>query len=218
MPACPLAPDLALRRASAPARGGARIVGGWLVAAAAALVLSSAAAAAPPKLAPEEQARLDKGEVLVKRVKPTGDRGVAAKAVAIVRAHPDRVWAAVNDCPHFKDFMPRTTKSVESEDGRVCRVEVSMPFPLSDLWSETRVVQTFLDDGGRRRSWTLQAGTYDHLNGSWTVYPYGDAHTLLLYTIDANPTVSVPDFVLRNAQEGTLPDIFAAIRKHTGAE
>jgi hypothetical protein len=184
----------------------------------AALLASSAASAAPPKLAPEEQARLDEGEVLVKRVKPTGDKGVAAKAVAVVRAHPDRVWAAVNDCPHFKDFMPRTTKSVESEEGRVCRVEVSMPFPLSDLWSETRVVRSFLDDGGRRRSWTLQAGTYEHLGGSWTVYPYGDAHTLLLYTIDANPTVSVPDFVLRNAQESTLPDIFAAIRKHTGAE
>jgi ribosome-associated toxin RatA of RatAB toxin-antitoxin module len=217
MPAHPSALDLAPRRALA------RDLRQRLVAAARPLALalaltSTVAEAAPPKLAADEQTRLDKGEVLVKRVKPTGDKGVAAKAVAIVRAHPDRVWAAVNDCTHFKDFMPRTTKSVESEDGRVCRVEVSMPFPLSDLWSETRVVQTFLDDGGRRRSWTLQAGTYDHLVGSWTVYPHGDTHTLLLYAIDANPTVSVPDFVLRNAQEGTLPDIFAAIRKYTGAE
>ena len=173
---------------------------------------SVAAHAAPPDFKPDERARLERGEVLVKRQTPTGGSGVAARAAAILKVHPDKVWEVVNDCAHFKDFMPRTVKSEPRDEGRACYVEVSMPFPLSNLWSETEVTKTFLDDGGRRRSWTLRRGTYEHVLGSWTVHPWGEGETLLLYSIDANPTVSVPDFILRSAQEGTLPDVFAAVR------
>ena len=175
----------------------------------------AAAESAAPQFSDEQKVALERGEVLIKRVKPKDDKGVAAKAVAVVKAHPDQVWQAVNDCAHFKDFMPRTPKSEVKEDGKVCRVEVEMPFPFSNLWSETHVTQTFLDGGGRQRSWTLKEGTYEHLRGSWTVLPWGPtgSQTLLMYLIDANPNVPLPDAILRSAQEGTLPDLFTAIRQ-----
>jgi len=164
-----------------------------------------------------EKAELEKGEVLVKRAEPKGGKGVAARAVGLVRAHPDKVWAAVNDCAHFKDFMPSTANSELKADGKRCKVEVSLPFPFSNLWSETKVQQVVLDDGSRRRQWTLHGGTYHHIEGSWTVVPWGEKDTLLLYFIDADPEVALPDMILRKAQAGTLPDLFDAIRKRVGA-
>jgi ribosome-associated toxin RatA of RatAB toxin-antitoxin module len=181
--------------------------------------VSRTSVAQTPQFSDAERARLESGEILVKRVEPKGGAGVAAKAVALVRSHPDRVWPIVNDCTNFKEFMPRTTKSEERADGKHCLVEVTMPFPFSNLWSETKVRQEVLDNGGRRRAWSLVDGTYEHLTGSWTVLPWGEngKETLLLYTIDANPDVSVPDMILRSAQEGTLPDIFTAVRARAGA-
>ncbi|MCK6547609.1 hypothetical protein L6R52_17295 [Myxococcota bacterium] len=177
------------------------------------------ASAQTPQFSDAEKAQLEKGDVLVKRIDPKGGNGVAAKAVGLVRIHPDRVWPVVNDCANFKEFMPRTVKSEVRADGGHCLVEVTMPFPFSNLWSETKVRLEHLDNGGRRRVWSLVDGTYEHLNGSWTVLPWGEngRETLLLYTIDANPDVSVPDMILRSAQEGTLPDIFTAVRARAGA-
>lgn len=135
--------------------------------------VSRTSVAQTPQFSDAERARLESGEILVKRVEPKGGAGVAAKAVALVRSHPDRVWPIVNDCTNFKEFMPRTTKSEERADGKHCLVEVTMPFPFSNLWSETKVRQEVLDNGGRRRAWSLVDGTYEHLTGSWTVLPWG---------------------------------------------
>ena len=37
--------------------------------------------------------------------------------------------------------------------------------------------------------------------------------SLVVYTIDSDPSILVPTFILRAAQQGTLPEVFAGIRK-----
>lgn len=171
----------------------------------------------PPAFSPAEKTELEKGEVLIKRAEPKGGKGVAARAAALVKMAPDKVWDTINDCAHYREFMPETVKSELRAEGAHCFVEVSLPFPFSNLWSETRVTKSVLDDGSRRRQWRLHEGTYEHLEGSWTVLPWGENETLLLYSIDANPDVSLPDAILRAAQGGTLPKLFDAVRKRSGA-
>lgn len=173
------------------------------------------AAAQAPQFSPAEKTRLERGEILVKSAEAQGD-GIAGRAAAVVRAAPDEVWTIVNDCARFKAFMPRTVDSQVLAGGKHCKVEISMPFPFSNLWSETKVEHVYLDGGGRRRAWTLVRGTYKKVEGSWTVWPWGEGHTLLLYVIEADPDVPVPNAILQSAQASSLPDMYQAVRARAG--
>ena len=49
--------------------------------------------------------------------------------------------------------------------------------------------------------------------------PWGDdgKKTLVIYAIDSDPIILIPDGILRSAQTGSLPEVFAAIRKRVVA-
>jgi ribosome-associated toxin RatA of RatAB toxin-antitoxin module len=177
-------------------------------------LLATAARAEPPRFSPEERARIDKGEVLVKTVEAKGD-GIAARAAGLIRAPLDRVWAVIDDCGRYSEFMPRTVASAR-KGADVCKVELSMPFPFSNLWSETRVEHGQLEGGGRQRRWSLVAGTYESMNGSWTLWPMGEGATLAIYAIEADPDIAIPKAILRSAQQSTVPDLFTAVRRRAG--
>ena len=67
--------------------------------------------------------------------------------------------------------------------------------------------------GGHQRSWTLIEGSYHRNTGAWRVLPWpGEVDwTLLVYQVDINPKMSVPDFILKEAQTGALPDVFKQV-------
>jgi ribosome-associated toxin RatA of RatAB toxin-antitoxin module len=183
------------------------------------LSVSSSAFAEPvpfPKLSEKETKKLDANEIIVREIKPTDNKGVGAESMALVDAPPSEVWPVLRDCEHFQDFMPKTKKSaivVENGD-RICHIELKLPFPLTDLWSETKSVIREEPAGHYLRSWTLVRGTYHRNSGSWHVLPWGDGKkTLVVYTLDTDPKMIVPDALIRSAQTGSLPDVFHAIRK-----
>ncbi|MEW5737924.1 MAG: SRPBCC family protein [Myxococcota bacterium] len=183
------------------------------------VLLATAALAAEPLEAPtlsdDEKKLLEKGDVIVRRLEPTGGKGVAALAVGVVDAAPAEVWPVVRDCQHFKDFMPRTRHSELKQEGGVglCHVELSLPFPMKDLWSDTK--STLREEPPRyRRTWTLVRGTYRRLDGSWTLLPWGDgSKTLAVYAIDSAPDSLVPDSLARSAQAKSLPEVVVSVRK-----
>ena len=170
----------------------------------------------------EETRRLGTGELLIERLEPTGGEGVAARAKAVIEAPVSKVWPAVRDCQHFKEFMPRTLQSELREskgNERLCYVELDMPWPLDPVGLETLSTIEELPKGAFRRSWRMTQGKFKHNTGSYQVEPFnGDAsRTLLTYTVDALPDLPVPDAVLRNAQASTLPKMFDAIGQRAGA-
>lgn len=186
------------------------------------LVFSLPALAGPPSLSAKAQARLAKGKVIVSERTPTNDEGVAARAMGIVKAPPAQVWPAIEDCNRYKEFMPRTKQSAirgTFPGGHNCFIEVEMPAWFDNLWSLVKAQNTAHPDGSYTRRWNLIRGTYKHNKGGWSLYPHGPGgqHTLLIYEIDVNPNVSFPDWVIRKAQTGALPDLFDAIRKRVGA-
>ena len=171
-----------------------------------------------PNLSSKEATRVTGGEVIIRRLSPTGGDGVAARAFAVVKAPTTKVWPVLRDCQHFKAFLPRTKESIlKSRVGQtsVCYTKIDMPFPFSDLWADVKSVEKTLPAGMFGRSWTLLKGTYKRNNGSWIVKPWGKLgkDSLLIYEIDIDPDTSVPDFIIRKAQTSTLPDLFEAIRR-----
>lgn len=174
-----------------------------------------------PALSADDTKRLEKGEVLTRSLEPTDNKGVAALALGVIDAPTSEVWPVVRDCQHFKHFMPRTKESGVKEHatkGRLCHVELDMPFPLTNLWSDTASTLREEPAGHFLRSWVLVDGTYHRNNGSWTLVPWGDggAKTLLAYVVDSDPKLIVPDALMRSAQVGSLPDVVKQVRKRVG--
>lgn len=178
-----------------------------------ALSLAPAWAGTPP-MSKGQKMLLDKGDVIVKPL--DRDNGVAARAMGIVDAPPAKVWPVVRDCEHFSKFMPRTkASSLISRAGNkaVCKVEISMPIPFSNLWSIVDSVETVKGDNFKRE-WNLKEGTYKRNKGSWELYPWaGGKKTLLIYFVDADPKIAIPDGIIKSAQTGSLPDMYEAVRK-----
>lgn len=182
------------------------------------LIGTATAHAAPPALTASAEQKLRKGEVIIKELTPTGGEGVAARVTGLVDAPPGKVWPVITDCAAYQRFMPRTEKSAirgtTPAGGQKCFVELDMPFPFDNLWSVVDAMHETGADGSFVRRWTLLEGTYKRNSGSWSLYPFdGGEKTLLVYQLDANPDISLPDWLIASAQSSTLPDLFAAVRK-----
>ena len=164
------------------------------------------------------QDRLQSGELVMTMRSPTGGKGVSIDALILIDSPADAVWTVVNNPAVFAEFMPRTAKSEvrgTEGDATVCYIEVAMPFPLKNIWSEVLSVSEEFDDGAFQRRWTLKAGDYHHNNGGWLVRPWSEGYSLLGYAIDINTKMKVPDALLRKAQAGALPAVFEAIRQRS---
>lgn len=184
------------------------------------LLFSVAALAQPvefPKLTEDEKMKLDANGVIIRELKPTDDRGVSAESIGVIDAPSTEVWPVVRDCQYFAAFMPSTKTSSQKEEGgeKLCFDELRLPFPLANLWADTKSVAREGPAGHFHRAWSLVRGTYKRNRGSWTVLPWGadGKKSLVVYLIDSDPSVLIPDMILRAAQTGSLPEVFAAIRK-----
>jgi ribosome-associated toxin RatA of RatAB toxin-antitoxin module len=169
-----------------------------------------------PKLSEKELKKLEANEVVVRETKPTDNKGVGAEAMSLVDAPTREVWPVLRDCQHFMHFMPKTKKSelLEENGEKLCHIELRRPVPLTDLWSDTKSVVREEPEGHYLRAWTLVRGTYHRNSGSWHILPWAEGKkTLVVYTIDTDPKMIVPDALIRSAQTGSLPDVFTAIRK-----
>lgn len=181
------------------------------------LLAPALAHSGPPVLSASAEQKLRRGEIIIKELRPTGGEGVAARVTGLVDAPPAQVWSVIIDCAAYQRFMPRTHKSEvrgNTAAGQKCFVELDMPFPFDNLWSVVNAVHEETADGTFVRRWTLLEGTYSRNDGSWSLYPYdGGQKTLLVYQLDANPDISLPNWLIASAQGGTLPDLYNAVRK-----
>lgn len=179
------------------------------------LVLLAALLPAPIARADAWQQALDRGEILVY----TQQRANAAPEVvvkAVVEAAPQQVWKLVSDCGRYPRTMLRIKAARELRrrgEEVVCRVTVDMPFPYADLTATTRAVHR---GSGHRfsRRWELIDGDYRVNRGSWVLGPFGGdpRRTLVVYRVQAEPKVWIPDWIRRKAQSRSLPEMIRRIR------
>ena len=146
-------------------------------------------------------------------------------AEGIVDAPPAQVWALVAKCADYVKNMPAIAASKEiSRSGdesskwtAVCEVAADVPFPFSDLVSTSRATLTVdAKSGNYSRTWTLLHGDYHVNDGSWQLVPLdGGTKTKVTYRIHVKPKTSLPDSVIRSAQESRLPQVIQLLRDRT---
>jgi hypothetical protein len=100
----------------------------------------------------------------------------------------------------------------------ICDVVIDVPFPLSNLRSVTNIIERDRADGGFDRHSMLLRGDYLHNNGYWILLPHENGKkTLVVYDIDFNPDTIIPDFILRQVQSATAPQLLESIRERVKA-
>lgn len=178
----------------------------------AALVLLSTSA-----FAVTDDEKIANGEIILKTTEQEGSDIPLIEITAVIDTAPEKVWALIDKCADYKDVMPRMSESEElSRDGNKvrCRTKINAPWPVADLEAITLAVHTIEPGKSWVRSWTLESGTFDRNEGSWTLTPYGDGtKTLVVYKTATQPKSSVPGFIRKMAQKSALPDIIHNMRK-----
>lgn len=160
--------------------------------------------------------KLAAGEILVS-TRDVGADLPEATVQAVIDAPPAAVWKVVDDCGNYKKVMPRIVDSkMHSRTGNVaiCEVKFDMPAPFSDLVSVTEATST-AGPPQWKRTWKFVRGDYKRNEGSWTLSAF-DAEgkrTRAVYRVLAIPNTSVPNFMIRKAQEGALPDVMKRVRQ-----
>lgn len=177
------------------------------------LLVASSALAAGASFAQ----RLDGGEVVIKVREIPGSPMPHVKAVGVIDAAPELVWSLIEDCNHWKTNLTRIEKAEtvwrRGEDVR-CRVTVDMPFPVDDLTAVTDAKHR-VGKGTFQRKWWLVEGDYRVNAGSWTITSFqGRAdRALVVYEVHAEPRMSVPDFIVKAAQNQSIPRLFEKLRQ-----
>lgn len=174
-----------------------------------------------PKLTPAELKKLEANEVVIRELKPTDNRGVSGETLGVVDAPTSEVWPVLRDCEFFSAFLPSTKTSSRKTEGEdtICFDEISLPFPLINLWADTKSVWREEPAGSFKREWSFVRGTYKRNRGSWTLVPWGadGRSSLVVYFVDSDPAILIPDLILRAAQGGSLPQVITGIRKRVVA-
>jgi len=176
------------------------------------------AATAPPNLTPEETAKLDRGEIIVKfKEKPEGINLRLVEAMGIIDAPRERAWNVIGDYANYKEFMPQVQESeIRKKEGNTVwqyqKLSIPWPFPGNGTWY---VIKLDHDPANFFVKWNMVEGNIKVNYGSWQLYPYGPGgkKTLAIYSLVVDTGFNVPAAAIEFANKQTVPMIIKAVRK-----
>jgi ribosome-associated toxin RatA of RatAB toxin-antitoxin module len=141
-----------------------------------------------------------------------GRRG--ARARALIAASPERIWDAITDYPHYKDFMPFTTASeIRRRDGDTVWFYTELAFPMYKIQYEIKLE---LKKAAWTAEWTLVSGNLKTNDGSWRLEPHGASESYVVYTVSITPGFPVLGYLFNKLTQGSLPTLIGAVRKRVG--
>ncbi|MGE5267296.1 MAG: type II toxin-antitoxin system RatA family toxin [Deltaproteobacteria bacterium] len=167
--------------------------------------------------APEDRARLDAGEPVVRVVPGKGGPiDGQVNATMVIPAPAAAVYSALTECANAPEVFP----SLKS-----CRVIETGPQAVWDV-REHKVASwaSFLPDmstvfrseyvPNRSISFKLLSGDIQHLDGAWTLEPVNGG-TRVTYEARVGFHALVPSFLVRQSLAADVPKFMAAIREES---
>jgi len=128
-----------------------------------------------PGLVCAQDARLAKGEVVIKTTEIKGEDIPKVVAKAVIKAPMEKVWALIEKCENYEKTMLnlKSAKELSRKGNAVrCATVIDLPWPMSDLTAVTDAVHTIKPGQSYQRSWKLVKGDFDFNNGSWKLTPF----------------------------------------------
>ena len=158
-------------------------------------------------------ARLEAGEVVTRFLSEEGGTGVEAKAR--VDAKPEEVYAVVTDYEHYPDFIPSLVdaKVLEWESDDVCILMEKLKVAFKTVEYTIRVTH---DRENLTTRWVRHGGFLSRNEGGWKCGPCGKGRSLVTYRVAVEAGILVPQFIIDRLSRGSLPELFAGLRKRVG--
>lgn len=175
-----------------------------------------------PELPKDRDAALAQGEIVVATAVPEGSSAVFIVAEGVIDAPPARVFAIVDACNDHAQTMANVKASKElSRTGDVvlCSTTVDMPFPLSDLDSTTRAVNS-VEKLRYIRAWTLVEGDYDQYEGRWVIEPFeaNPERSRARLEVAMELKLPIPRAIVELGQARIIPQVFVRLRDSVRAQ
>ncbi|MEW6777287.1 MAG: SRPBCC family protein [Bdellovibrionota bacterium] len=159
------------------------------------------------------RARLGEGDTFQSFAPVAGTDIKHGQIYGVVDAPIDRLWKVLTDYNYYKDFMPLMQESrIRFVKGNLARQE--MIFGLTGIPLRYRVVVAFVHyPEVHRIEWVYVEGDIRETFGSWTLKPYGQGRTEVIYSLfmDLGGTVVGPFAQLGSGL--VLPQVITALRK-----
>ncbi len=167
----------------------------------------------------QSMSKLEGGAIDVRFTDVAGSDTPRTHIKAVLNAPPSTVWKIVGDCANYENTFNRVASSrliKQKGSTHICEIIIDMPFPFSNL---TAVTTAEHQEGPKEwsRRWKLVRGDYVVNSGSWVLKPHGDGMTYVEYTLHAEPTTAIPDWVRIKAQKSSFPDMFERLRREVAA-
>jgi hypothetical protein len=161
-----------------------------------------------------EQARLDRGDVVVDSQKIDGVTYVCAKE--IINEAPSRVWPIMTNPFEFEGKISPRMKSVEvlvdKPDYSLLKCDINIGV-LFFIPSISYTVESKYD-AGERITFKRIAGDLRDFRGFWQVRPVnGGKKTELTYSMYIDPGFPVPQWIIREGVKMELPRTLVALRQ-----
>ena len=161
---------------------------------------SAGAASARPKVTKQEEARLDKWEVLEYSQKVSGSGVMMGKAIGVIDDIPEAVVYVIEDIAKYKHYLPRIKESrVVKRQGRhtYAVLETDYPWPVKDAWAYVRFTRQKLKGRAYVIRWGMRNGTLKSFGGTALIEVWkrrgGVTHTVITYKLLAEPKTSAPE-------------------------
>jgi coenzyme Q-binding protein COQ10 len=167
---------------------------------------------------PEEQGRLDRGEVVVSTAPSPAGRPRAVQAAILLDAPVETVWDVMVDCARAPEFVPgmrecRVLEHAPDHETIRHRVKVSSLLP--------EVTYTFRADYRRheRIDFVRTGGDLRDLEGHWALLALdGGRRTLVRYSVSLDPGFFVPQWAVRRSLRHDLPELLLALRRRVAGQ
>jgi hypothetical protein len=170
-----------------------------------------------PLLTPERIAELEKGEVVVVKVKhEEGKDNAAASAAAfvLISKPPQTVWDTLTQFEQQAEYMPRLNKVSRYDiDPSV----VGLKQELKVVWKTViYYLKMKLDNTNHRMDWTLdpdKESGIESTDGYWAFKPWGEGKTLAIYELNIDTGMAVPKFIAQALLNSDLPGVLEALKQ-----
>ena len=176
-------------------------------------LLGATALAAQESLTPDELARVERGEVIVRSLAVEGTTAGRVLAAVAIAAPAAAVWEVMVDVEHAPAFVPGLRRA------RVLEREAA-----HELIEHTVKYAVFLPEFTYRYRADYQrparidfqrvSGDLRALQGTWTLRPSADGGgTVVVYSVALDPGFFVPQWLVRQSLRKNLPAVLLALRE-----
>lgn len=166
-------------------------------------------------LSESEQARVDRGEILV-QMDQTPNALKSFRAVGQIKAPAERVYGVFTDFEHYVAIFRLKEAQVLTRQGQRLgvRAVLGLPWPVGDRWV---LNDTLLSPETMSFAYLRQSGSILRYEGTVRVVALGPTLSQVYYAAKADPGIPLmPAWLLNLFQARLLPDSIQRVRDRLG--